>query len=108
MTQSADPSLATSLSGATPLTAAIAIGTYNQAQYLRSSIESALAQTYPIQEIWVVDDASTDDTPAVMERALPAKVSLTVHYHRHASNVGPARNLVLGACKAIDRRRRAS
>jgi len=49
------------------LTVAICIGTYNQSQYLRGSIESALAQTYPIQEIWVADDASTDDTPAVME-----------------------------------------
>ena len=48
------------------LTVAICIGTYNQSQYLRASIESALAQRYPIQEIWVSDDASTDDTPAVM------------------------------------------
>ena len=42
---------------ATSPTVAVCIGTYNQAQYLRGSIESALAQTYPIQEIWVADDA---------------------------------------------------
>jgi len=49
-----------------PLSVAICIGTYNQSQYLRASIESALAQTYPISEFWVADDASTDDTQAVM------------------------------------------
>jgi glycosyltransferase involved in cell wall biosynthesis len=53
-------------SATSPLSVAICIGTYNQSQYLRASIESALAQTYPIHEIWVADDASTDNTPAVM------------------------------------------
>lgn len=47
-------------------TVAICIGTYNQSQYLRGAIASALAQTYPIREIWVSDDASTDDTASVM------------------------------------------
>jgi cellulose synthase/poly-beta-1,6-N-acetylglucosamine synthase-like glycosyltransferase len=48
------------------LSVAICIGTYNQAQYLKSSVESALAQTHPIEEIWVSDDCSTDNTSEVM------------------------------------------
>ena len=79
-----------------PLSVGICIGTYNQGQYLRGSIESALAQSYPIQEIWIADDGSTDDTQAITLEYC-AKHS-NVHYHRHPENVGPARNLswVLG------------
>lgn len=73
------------------LTAAICIGTYNQAQYLRGSIESALAQVYPIEEIWIADDCSTDDTQAIVQEYCERYPN--VHYHRHDSNVGPARNL---------------
>jgi len=73
------------------LTVGICIGTYNQGQYLRGSIESALAQVYPIQEIWIADDGSTDDTQAIVEEF--ARQHPTIHYHRHPSNVGPARNL---------------
>lgn len=82
--------------GAPALTVAICIGTYNQGQYLRGSIESALAQTYPIQEIWVADDCSTDDTQAIVEEY--TRQSPKIHYFRHPENVGPARNLswVLG------------
>ena len=38
---------------------------YNYAQYLPEAIESVLAQTRPVDEIIVVDDGSTDNTPAV-------------------------------------------
>ena len=82
--------------GSSPLTVAICIGTYNQGQYLRCSIESALGQSYPIQEIWIADDGSTDDTQSIM--AEYCRQYPQVHYHRHPANVGPARNLswVLG------------
>lgn len=74
-----------------PLTVAICIGTFNQAQYLRDCIESIVAQTYPIQEIWVSDDASTDRTPEVMG-VICAEVP-TVRYHRQKSNLGLSENL---------------
>lgn len=40
----------------------VAIPAYNQADYLREAIESAVAQTYRPLEIIVVDDGSTDHT----------------------------------------------
>lgn len=75
----------------TPLTVAICIGTYNQSQYLKASIESALAQTYPIQEFWVADDASTDDTPEVMAEI--CKLYPHIRYYRQPKNLALPGNL---------------
>jgi glycosyltransferase involved in cell wall biosynthesis len=72
-------------------TVAVCIGTYNQAQYLARCIESVLAQSYPLEEIWVSDDASTDGTQALMEEICAHYPA--VCYHRHPENSGIARNL---------------
>ncbi|HNS13774.1 MAG TPA: glycosyltransferase family 2 protein [Syntrophorhabdaceae bacterium] len=45
----------------------IVIPTYNYADYLPTAIASCLQQTYRNIEIIVVDDGSTDNTPAVVE-----------------------------------------
>lgn len=46
----------------------IVIPTYNQADYLAIAIDSVLAQDYKNIECIVIDDGSTDGTPAVLER----------------------------------------
>lgn len=47
---------------------AVGITTRNRATFLPKAIASALAQTYPNLEILVLDDGSSDDTPALMTR----------------------------------------
>jgi len=53
-----------------PVVVTIMIPTYNQAEYIGEAIASALAQTYPVLEVLVGDDASTDDTPQIIARFL--------------------------------------
>ncbi len=48
--------------------ASIIINNYNYARFLPYAIDSALNQTYPHVEVIVVDDGSTDNSKAVLER----------------------------------------
>jgi glycosyltransferase involved in cell wall biosynthesis len=50
-----------------PAAVSLVIATYNHARYLADALDSAVAQTRPA-EVVVVDDGSTDDTPAVLAR----------------------------------------
>jgi glycosyltransferase involved in cell wall biosynthesis len=47
-------------------TISVIIPAYNYARYLSEAIDSVFAQTYPALEVIVVDDGSTDETPAVL------------------------------------------
>lgn len=49
----------------TPLVSIIT-ATYNMGRYVTGTLDSLLAQTHPAVECIVVDDGSTDDTPAVL------------------------------------------
>src|SRR5438093_13055185 len=48
-------------------TVAVCIPTCNQAQYLKLAVESALSQSYNVDEVWVANDASDDNTEAVLQ-----------------------------------------
>lgn len=45
----------------------VLVPTYNQARYLPETLDSLLAQTYGRWEAVVVNDGSTDETPAILE-----------------------------------------
>jgi glycosyltransferase involved in cell wall biosynthesis len=44
----------------------VLVPSYNQAHFLPETLDTLLAQTYPNWEALVVNDGSTDDTPAVL------------------------------------------
>jgi len=48
-----------------PLVSIIAI-CHNHARFLRETLDSVLAQTYPHLEVWLVDSASTDGSPDIL------------------------------------------
>lgn len=50
-----------------PVTVSVVIPCYNAVLFLRETLESVFCQTYPVQEIIVVDDGSTDDSAAIAE-----------------------------------------
>jgi glycosyltransferase involved in cell wall biosynthesis len=73
----------------------ILVPSYNGARFLRESIDSLLAQTYPRVEILLLDDASTDDTPAIA-----AEYAGRITYVRQPQNLGIYDNVNAGIARA--------
>lgn len=62
----------------------IAIPTYNRSQLLKTSLKSALAQDYSDFQVLVLDNASTDDTEAVVRSFADERIT----YVRNETNIG--------------------
>jgi succinoglycan biosynthesis protein ExoO len=71
---------------------------YNVAPYIGQCIESLQAQTLADWEMLIVDDASTDETPAAVQRYLGDP---RIRYLRNEQNLGPGatRNRALDAAQ---------
>ena len=71
---------------------------YNVAPYIGQCIESLQAQTLSDWEMLIVDDASTDETPAAVQRYLGDP---RIRYMRNEQNLGPGatRNRALDAAQ---------
>ncbi len=86
------------LDGAVPLVS-VALCTYNGTRFLAGQLESLLGQDYPAFEIVAVDDASSDDTLAILENFRRRDSRLRVH--RNSVNLGLNRNFerAFGLCR---------
>lgn len=66
----------------------VMIPTYNQAAYLRRTIDSALSQEYPNLEVIVADDASTDGTAELLAGYSDSRL----RWHTNRPNLGRVAN----------------
>jgi glycosyltransferase involved in cell wall biosynthesis len=80
---------------AEPLVSTI-IPTFNRSQLVRHAVRSALAQSYTRQEVLVVDDGSTDDTRAALDREFSGRIR---YFHKPNGGVSSARNLGLAEAR---------
>lgn len=64
----------------------VVVPVYNGEEYLEESLESILGQTYDNLEVLVMDDASTDGAPAILQSF--AERDDRVRYERQPSNRG--------------------
>lgn len=66
------------------------IVTYNRASLLERTIKSVLYQTYSDFDLYVLDNASTDNTEEIVAKFSDARV----HYIKHQQNVGGYGNIL--------------
>jgi len=66
----------------------IAIPTFNRAKWLRDCVASALSQTFSSFEVVVSDNASSDETPTILEQLNDRRLTVL----RQSTNIGPIRN----------------
>lgn len=70
-------------------TVSICVPTYNDGRFLRGSLASITAQTYPRLEILVSDDGSSDDTAEIVRSFDDPRIT----YHRNPRNLGQFENV---------------
>lgn len=77
--------------------------TYNGAKYIREQLDSILNQTYPIFEIIIQDDCSTDDTVEILndfKQSIQLKKNIEVHVYVNEKNIGYNRNFLSAFMRA--------
>jgi teichuronic acid biosynthesis glycosyltransferase TuaG len=70
----------------------IVVPTHNRAGYLREALESLREQTFEAWECVVVDDGSTDDTPAVLSALAASDGRIHPLRLEHGGTAGRSRN----------------
>jgi len=76
----------------------IILPTYNGSRFLKRSIESVIAQTYTAWELLVINDGSTDDTPAILAEL--QQIDSRIRYIKNIYNLGIQKTLNKGIKEA--------
>ncbi len=76
----------------------IVLPTYNGAKFLRGSIESCLNQTHRDLELILVDDCSTDSTPAIMSEYAQKDARVKVIRNKANQRLPRSLNIGFAAC----------
>ena len=71
--------------------ASVLIPVYNGSRYLAATLDSVLAQTYPLHEIIVIDDGSTDSSPDIL-RSYGDRLHVT---HQENQGIAASRNTAI-------------
>lgn len=79
-------------------TVSVVMATYNGEQYLAEQIDSILSQTYPIHELIIQDDCSTDGTTSIARQYMENHPFIKLFVNEH--NVGFNENFRLAAMHA--------
>jgi len=76
-------------------TVSVVIPVFNAAAWIKETIDSILTQTYPVLEVLVVDDGSTDETAGIVQ----AYDNLVVYISQKHCGVSAARNRGISTAK---------
>lgn len=80
------------------LKVSVVLCTYNGAAFLREQIDSIINQTYPIFELLIADDCSTDETWNILESY--AEKNSIIRIYRNEKNIGLTKNFFTAFEKA--------
>ncbi len=78
------------ISGQNGLSVSVVMCTYNGTAFVEEQLQSILQQTYPLTEILIFDDASTDKTVAVLQTIAASHSIIRLHFNK--TNLGFTRN----------------
>lgn len=73
-----------------PMKVSVVMCTYNGSLFVREQLQSILQQTYPIKEIVIYDDASTDDTVKIINEIAESNALIKVFINE--KNIGFTKN----------------
>ena len=74
----------------------VVLATYNGARFIREQLDSIRRQSRPPDEVVIIDDCSTDGTPAAVEEYIRSHRQVGWRLTRSAENVGYRRNFYRG------------
>ena len=81
------------------LTILVVLPNYNHGRYIKRAIDAFLAQDFPPDEILVVDDGSTDNSRAILDKIALASPRVRVFKNEKNEGLIPAQLRALAAAK---------